>query len=581
MSAPHAYILVPPFASTDNPSLGCHVLQGVAGEQNFIVRVLYVNIIFAKAIGLEKYRNIVSAPPLELVGERLLSPYAFPSHDADNARTLHVSETDVGARYGISAEDLSRALSNIHFWLKKALSGYSGVVGISSTFEQINASVIISRMLAGICPTATQVLGGANCEGEMALGQEMLLPNINYIFSGESEATFVDFLAGARPKSGSKVIAGTPKLDLDSLSPPNFDDYFEQLDEVFDDLEPRSSYIRLPYESSRGCWWGAKHHCTFCGLNGEGMSFRAKNAEKVMAELVEISRRYKVGRFFMTDNIMPHSYFKTLLPMLAEKHQKLDLFYEQKANISLDKILLLRDAGVEAIQPGIESLDNEILASMKKGVRADQNIALLRYCRSSGVYPAWNLIFGFPFELEAAYERLSDLIPLLHHLHPPSGLSQLSIDRFSPYFDRSEHFGIYNIRPNANYSTAFPENANLEKIAYHFEGVVPGSLDRSGQTFSACSNAMAAWRTRWEQGGVSPVLHIIRSDAGFILIDTRRDPEFHRLSEGQATACLSARGAEEDAKWAVERDFAVILNGIYTPLATANPEVILSAEKSF
>ena len=29
----------------------------------------------------------------------------------------------------------------------------------------------------------------------------------------------------------------------------------------------------LLIETSRGCWWGERNHCTFCGLNGSSMSF--------------------------------------------------------------------------------------------------------------------------------------------------------------------------------------------------------------------------------------------------------------------------------------------------------------------
>lgn len=32
----------------------------------------------------------------------------------------------------------------------------------------------------------------------------------------------------------------------------------------------------LVLEGARGCWWGEKHHCTFCGLNGSLMKFRSK-----------------------------------------------------------------------------------------------------------------------------------------------------------------------------------------------------------------------------------------------------------------------------------------------------------------
>ena len=52
--------------------------------------------------------------------------------------------------------------------------------------------------------------------------------------------------------------------DLDKLPYPDYDDYVltqKQLNLVF----PGDPALHI--EGSRGCWWGQKHQCTFCGLN--------------------------------------------------------------------------------------------------------------------------------------------------------------------------------------------------------------------------------------------------------------------------------------------------------------------------
>ena len=36
-------------------------------------------------------------------------------------------------------------------------------------------------------------------------------------------------------------------------------------------------------ETSRGCWWGQRMHCTFCGLNGSGMVYRSAEANTALA----------------------------------------------------------------------------------------------------------------------------------------------------------------------------------------------------------------------------------------------------------------------------------------------------------
>lgn len=577
-----AFIIVPPFASIDNPSLGCHVLQAVAKKCGYHVHIEYLNMIFARILGIEKYREVVKAPPLLLVGERLLAPYAHPEyfHEINDHSPKTIEEQDL-TYSDISRTDLTKAIKGIQAYLEQTFSGYSGLVGLSSTFEQINSSVIVSKLLKQICPNAIQIVGGANCEGEMAEGQEALLTGADFIFSGESESAFVKFLKGERPPLGTKIVYGTPNSNLEELPIPDFKDYFYQLRDVFGSDASVDEQIQLPYESSRGCWWGAKHHCTFCGLNGEGMSFRAKSAEKVSNELIELYRSYGIKRFFMTDNIMPHQYFRSLLPMLTAGCDRLDLFYEQKANISLDKIVLLREAGISHIQPGIESLDNRVLSLMKKGVRADQNISLLRYCRSADIVPSWNIICGFPNEGEAPYAELTRIVPLLYHLQPPSGLSQLSIDRFSPYHKDPDSYGISSVRPHHNYLKAFPSSLDLNKISYHFEGDVDGCLSSTSKTYTACREAIELWKGKWKYGSPRPVLHVVSSNNGFILIDTRHGnkPSVSRITESQAKVCIAKPFEKSnDVDWALDYGFGIMLDEIYIPLATADPRMISAAE---
>src|SRR5262249_46480802 len=142
--------------------------------------------------------------------------------------------------------------------------------------------------------------------------------------------------------------------------------------------------IWLPYESSRGCWWGARQHCTFCGLNGETMAFRQKSPDRMIDGVKRLLARYPSQNIAMIDNILPHSYFRTVLPRLAEDPPAARIYYEIKSNLTLNQVELLRRAGVERAQPGIEALSSSLLQRMKKGVLARQNLALLRYGRAVG-----------------------------------------------------------------------------------------------------------------------------------------------------------------------------------------------------
>ena len=102
---------------------------------------------------------------------------------------------------------------------------------------------------------------------------------------------------------------------------------------------------------------------------------------------------------------MPRSYFKTLLPRLATELPGIQVFYEEKSNLTLDQVEALRKAGVCDIQPGIEALSSALLTRMDKGVTARQNIALMRYARAVGLTLTWNLLYAFPGDHVEDYEE--------------------------------------------------------------------------------------------------------------------------------------------------------------------------------
>lgn len=53
--------------------------------------------------------------------------------------------------------------------------------------------------------------------------------------------------------------------------------------------------VALTFETSRGCWWGQKHHCRFCGVNGRTLRFRAKSPQRAINEIRIEQTRCGVG----------------------------------------------------------------------------------------------------------------------------------------------------------------------------------------------------------------------------------------------------------------------------------------------
>jgi len=200
------------------------------------------------------------------------------------------------------------------------------------------------------------------------------------------------------------------------------------------------------------------------------MMFRAKQPERALAELRELRDRYGSTFFSVADNILDMRYFRSLLPRLAEEEQGISLFYEVKANLSCPQVALLAAAGVDIIQPGIESFSDHVLKLMGKGTTALQNVQLLKWCREHAVRPEWNLLYGFPGERPEDYEETDELLAAIDFLDPPSGYGPVRLDRFSPYHADPEGAGMINVRAMAVYRYLYPFAPDvLDRLAYYFD----------------------------------------------------------------------------------------------------------------
>ena len=158
---------------------------------------------------------------------------------------------------------------------------------------------------------------------------------------------------------------------------------------------------------------------------------------------------------------------------------------------------LLRDAGVVAIQPGVESLSTHVLQLMRKGVTALQNIQLLKWCKQYGVTVAWNLLYGFPGETPADYADISRSMASLWHLPPPHAVGAIRMDRFSPYYNEAASFGLVNVRPMDMYRLLYPlPDERLRNLVYFFD------FDHAdGATPEGCLGDARRGVEQWRQAG--------------------------------------------------------------------------------
>ncbi|MFJ9444304.1 RiPP maturation radical SAM C-methyltransferase [Kitasatospora sp. NPDC101235] len=536
-----------PWASLDMPSLALSTLAPVAESADDVesVCVRYANLPWADyvraesdgRIGAQEYDDIARGDNLAL-GEWVFSS-ALYGLEAPEETAFHRTMTDQGVDLSLASEMYRLAPRFVRDLARSIVEGGYDVVGLTSTFDQNIPSLALAREIKRLNARVVTVLGGANCDGVQGAALHRNFPFLDYVVRGEAELVLprllrslaVDGIAerdeAGRRAALSKITGlcwrtaegesvatplGHTMVPMVKVPSPDFSAYFDALATagVSDALHPK-----VQVEGGRGCWWGEKHHCTFCGLNGSLMTHRSKPADRVLAEIKDAVERHRVLDIVFADNILDMSYLKTLIPPLGELGWDLRMFFEVKSNLTYAQLRDLADAGVTQIQPGIENLSSRVLRLMRKGVTAWQNIRLLRDCRTLAIWPGWNLLYGFPGESPEDYEPLVEQLDHLVHLFPPERIMPIMLTRFSPYFDDPE-LGMVNRGPSQLLSTVYrlPEE-ELGELVYVFDsapaGISPELAARMVKGIDA-----------WKQAHVGARLVAMEEGAAIRIVDERR-----------------------------------------------------------
>ncbi|MBA4058585.1 MAG: hypothetical protein C0490_27970, partial [Marivirga sp.] len=238
-----------------------------------------------------------------------------------------------------------------------------------------------------------------------------------------------------------------------------------------------------------------------------------------------------------------------------------NIFYETKSNLTKKKLIQLKRAGVMRIQPGIESLSDEVLSLMRKGVKGIHNIQTIKWCLELGIHMNWNFLWGFPGETEHQYSELSKILPSLEHLTPPSVGAQIRLDRFSPLFNDSEKSGLKDVHPYPAYGYIFLKMTNIElsRAAYYFTF----SYDDERNVFKYTAQTSQAIH-QWQRLNARAELYVMeRTPNQAMVFDSRscRGAPFFLLSGISLTLLESC----ESAKPRTELVQSLTLGGDTTP----------------
>lgn len=217
----------------------------------------------------------------------------------------------------------------------------------------------------------------------------------------------------------------------------------------------------LPFQLTRGCYWG---QCTFCTHHmAQGLGYSVAQTHSVGDKLAYLADRYQVNRFYFVDEAIPPAKLRDIPN--AIKAQQLDLHWMSECrlerSLSREAFDQLAESGCQLLLFGLETGSQRVMDLMKKGVQLSDAQRCVHDCAEAGIYTGLFLMFGFPTETIDDVLKTYDFVDANRAWIDNIGTSVFTLTAESPIAEDPARFGV----------TLVPEScrgvALKEDLAYH------------------------------------------------------------------------------------------------------------------
>jgi len=307
------------------------------------------------------------------------------------------------------------------------------IVAITAMTPFINSAIMLAKKIKNLDSAITIILGGPHVT---LMPDETLMnvPEIDFVVRGEGEIALLNLLQALRESKGPEHIAGIsfrkdgrvinnprdpPIMDLDSLPIPAYH------------LLPISRYIIHPPHgkrnpsmaliTSRGC----PYHCIYCSKPIFGNKFRSQSPERTLDEIEYLVRYFNIREITFYDDSFTLDKNRIFKLCNGITKRGIDIVWSCETRVNLvDENLLgaMKKAGCYLIAYGIESGNQEILDTLRKGVTLDQISTAVTLTRKAGILTTGYFMLGSPGE---TMETIRDTIDFAKKL--PLDFAQFSV----------------------------------------------------------------------------------------------------------------------------------------------------------
>ena len=274
-----------------------------------------------------------------------------------------------------------------------------GISSYSSEFPLANCLIDTLRKLDADIPI---ILGGAHasCYHE-DLKKD---PRIDYIVAGEAEDIIVDLMNTAGRQAAPVILRSEKPPDVNKIPYPDYT--------AFDDVENMEVY---PLMSSRGC----PYNCTFCAVGTvNSRKWRPRGISSCIEELKTVAALFpKVKDVVVWDDNFTLDLDRG--KRFIREYRDTRLPYRiRPANVRADRIdgellSLLKSAGCNEVQFGVETGDEELFKSIRKGETLNDIKRAAKLVKENGMRLFISFIVGLPGD---NMEKTLKSVKLAHEL---------------------------------------------------------------------------------------------------------------------------------------------------------------------
>lgn len=285
-------------------------------------------------------------------------------------------------------------------------------LGISSlTGPMIHGAIELSKLAKETNPHLPIVFGGWH--PSLSPGQTLNANFVDVVVRGQGENTLLEIaerlavrqtlngLIGSSSKQNGFVQHNPerPVTPLDDLPEPAF-----HLAD-FDAYEKLCGVRKLAYATSVGC----PYACNYCtDMVFYNRRFNALSAERVVAEVTDLVRRYRIEEVALLDSNFPVDIRRAIdiARGFVDSGVRFRWTFQASTDflsrMSDDEVRLMAESGVTHMGFGTESTSAEVLKLMnKRHQRLNEVYETARKAQLGGIHVTFNLIFGYPGETEA------------------------------------------------------------------------------------------------------------------------------------------------------------------------------------